>query len=178
VLQLEATAQREPTNARAWFDLGVKQQENERETQALRALRRAVALDPSHLPGWLALATSSTNEGLRQDTLDAVREWIVRNERYTRAVAAHGGPGETFESMVACLIAMVRDAGEEVDADVQIALAVLLNSNEVRARPELASNSRLNTTFRITRRRTTVSRLRWLSAQMYASVSFLGLCVA
>lgn len=130
VLQLEATVQREPTNAKAWFDLGVKQQENERESQALLALRRAVELDPVHLPSWLALATSSTNEGLRQDTIDAAREWVVRNERYSNTVAVHGGPGETFDSLIACLISMARHAGEEVDADVQIALAVLLNANE------------------------------------------------
>ena len=71
-----------PDSAQAWFDLGVKQQENERETLALQALRRAVELDPAHLPAWLALATSSTNESLRQDAVDAVREWIMRNEKY------------------------------------------------------------------------------------------------
>ncbi|KAI0028610.1 hypothetical protein K488DRAFT_89580 [Vararia minispora EC-137] len=130
VLQLEAAVQREPMDAKAWFDLGVKQQENEREMQALQALRRAVELDPGHLPSWLALAISSTNEGLRQHTIDAVRQWILRNGRYTAIVATHGGPGGTFDSLVSCLLAMVRHAGNELDADVQIALAILLNANE------------------------------------------------
>jgi peroxin-5 len=123
--------QHDPQNARAWFELGVKQQENEREAHALQALQRAVELDPTHLPAWLALATSSTNEGLRQGTLEAIREWVVRNEAYASVVAAHGGPGETFDSLTTCLIAMARHKGDEVDADTQIALAVLLNANEV-----------------------------------------------
>ncbi|KZV74433.1 TPR-like protein [Peniophora sp. CONT] len=130
MLQLEAAVQREPTNARAWFDLGVKQQENERESLALSALRRAVGLDPEHLPAWLALATASTNEGLRGETVRAVREWIVCNERYSGVVAAHGGPGETMESVVQCLIAIARAGGADVDADVQVALGVLLNADE------------------------------------------------
>ncbi|VDC06954.1 unnamed protein product [Peniophora sp. CBMAI 1063] len=130
VLQLEASVQCEPTNARAWFDLGIKQQENERESLALSALRRAVELDPGHLPGWLALATASTNEGLRGETVRAVREWIVRNERYSSVVATHGGPGETMESTVQCLIAIARAGGADVDADVQVALGVLLNADE------------------------------------------------
>ncbi|KAI0315953.1 hypothetical protein OF83DRAFT_305121 [Amylostereum chailletii] len=131
VLQLEAAVQRDPTDAHAWFELGVKQQENEREQHALEALRRAVELDPSHLQSWLALAISSTNEGHRQGTFDAIREWITHNERYARPVGAHGGVGETFESMVECLIAMARsEEAQGLDADVQIALAILLNTTE------------------------------------------------
>lgn len=130
MLQLEAAVQREPTNARAWFDLGIKQQENERESLALSALRRAAELDPNHLPSWLALATASTNEGLRGETVRAAREWIVRNERYSDVVAAHGGPGETLESVIQCLIAIARAGGADVDADVQMALGVLLNTDE------------------------------------------------
>ncbi|KAL9711601.1 hypothetical protein Ac2012v2_004672 [Leucoagaricus gongylophorus] len=54
VLELEAAVQRDMTKARAWYELGVRQQENEREHQALQALKRAVELDPTHLPSWLA----------------------------------------------------------------------------------------------------------------------------
>ncbi|KAI0040007.1 TPR-like protein [Auriscalpium vulgare] len=134
VLQLEATVQSEPTNSRAWYELGVKQQENEREKQAIQALRRAIKLDPAHLPSWLALAISQTNEGNRQGTYDALREWIGRNDRYRPAVDAYSaGAGgiDSFEALIGCLIAMARsEAGGEVDADIQIALAVLLNTNE------------------------------------------------
>ena len=142
VLQLEAAVQRDPTNARAWFELGVKQQENEREQQAIQALRRALELEPSHLPSWLALAISSTNEGDRMGTFASVKEWVDRNERFQAAVAAHrasvGGAGagaDTFSGLIDCLIAMARsEANGSVDADIQIALAVLLNTNEVSQR--------------------------------------------
>ncbi|KAH0827396.1 hypothetical protein J3R83DRAFT_4051 [Lanmaoa asiatica] len=82
VLELEAAVQRDPTNATAWFELGVKQQENEREAKAIQALQRAIDLDPSHLPTWLALSVSYTNDSHRMGTYDAIREWVLRNPKY------------------------------------------------------------------------------------------------
>ncbi|TFY80890.1 hypothetical protein EWM64_g3121 [Hericium alpestre] len=138
VLQLEAAVQRDPTDARAWFELGVKQQENERETKAIDALRRALELDPTHLPSWLALAISYTNEGDRVGTQGAVRSWVERNTQYEGAVAAYWASvqkapaDESFEELIGCLIAMARSeaAAGQLDADIQVALAVLLNTNE------------------------------------------------
>ncbi|KAF8270265.1 hypothetical protein EI94DRAFT_1723182 [Lactarius quietus] len=136
VLQMEAAVQREPNNTQAWFELGVKQQENERERQAISALQHALQLDPSHLPSWLALAISCTNEGDRHGTYEAVQNWVKHNERYRDIVSAFEtyGPaddGDEFQQLISCLIAMARGAqGAEVDADVQIALATLLNTNE------------------------------------------------
>ncbi|KAJ7902083.1 hypothetical protein B0H14DRAFT_2669831 [Mycena olivaceomarginata] len=140
VLELEAAVQRNMTDASAWFDLGVKQQANEREKQALQALTRAVELDPNYLAAWLALAVSHTNDGNRAGTYDAVRQWIDHNERYAGAVAQYraGHPeladapiAERFGSLIQCLIEMARsDTSGAVDADIQIALAVLLNTNE------------------------------------------------
>lgn len=128
-------------DASAWFELGVKQQENEREHKALQALRRAIELNPSHLPTWLALAISHTNEGNRVGTYDAIREWVDRNDRYQTAVAQFqaGSPESTeasimerYTHLIQCLISMARsDPSGIVDADIQIALAVLLNTNEV-----------------------------------------------
>ncbi|KAJ7772535.1 hypothetical protein DFH07DRAFT_163633 [Mycena maculata] len=140
VLELEAAVQRNMRDASAWFDLGVKQQANEREKQALQALTRAVELDPSLLPAWLALAISHTNDGNRAATHDAVRNWVDRNERYADAVRpfrvahlerADAPMPEKFGDLIQCLIAMARsDTSGEIDADIQIALAVLLNTNE------------------------------------------------
>ncbi|KAI0743482.1 TPR-like protein [Daedaleopsis nitida] len=140
VLELEAAVQREPTNAARWYDLGVKQQENEREQNAVQALRRAIELDPTYLAAWLALAISHTNEGNRSGAYGAIREWIERNERYSAAVAqfrvlnpeaADARPSEKLNYMMHCLMSIVREnAGGEIDADIQIALAVLLNTNE------------------------------------------------
>jgi peroxin-5 len=145
VLEMEAVVQRDPSNARAWYELGVKQQENEREQQAISALRRSLELDPTHLPSWLALAISYTNEGDRRGTYEAIQNWIKYNEAYRDIVNAYQASDgresngtDQFQRLIGCLIAMARGlsrpglgGGDEVDADVQIALAVLLNTNEV-----------------------------------------------
>ncbi|GLB37597.1 putative tetratricopeptide repeat [Lyophyllum shimeji] len=140
VLQLEAAVQRDMNNAAAWFELGVKQQENERENKALQALRRAAELDPGHLHTWLALAVSNTNEGNRVATYDAITEWVDRNVRYQGAVQqfrAHrplhpdATLSERYQHLIDILIVMARsDTSGVVDAEIQIALAVLLNTNE------------------------------------------------
>ena len=139
---MEAAVQRNRTDALAWYHLGVKQQENEREQKAITALRRALELDPTPLPSWLALAVSHTNEGSRFQTYNAIRQWVDHNERYRSAVMEFYAVNperddltnaERFESLAQCLMAMVRsNMSGEIDADIQIALAVLLNANEVR----------------------------------------------
>ena len=135
---MEAAVQRDPDNTQAWFELGVKQQENERERQAILALQRALQLDPTHRPSWLALAISYTNEGDRHGTYQAIQTWVKQNERYRDVVSAfetrgmESDEGDEFQRLISCLIAMARgNQDAEVDADVQIALATLLNTNEV-----------------------------------------------
>ncbi|KAG6833527.1 hypothetical protein H0H87_005178 [Tephrocybe sp. NHM501043] len=140
ILQLEAAVQRDMSNAMAWFELGVKQQENEREQKAFQALRRSLELDPSHLPTWLASGVSNTNESNRVGTYDAINEWVTRNERYQAAVQqfrTQNPLGEDaslsarYSYLIDTLIAMARsDTSGGVDADTQIALAILLNTNE------------------------------------------------
>ncbi|KAH9485130.1 Peroxisomal targeting signal receptor [Psilocybe cubensis] len=140
VLELEACVLRNMQDASAWYELGVKQQENEREHKALQALRRAVELDPTHLPAWLALGISSTNDNDRQGTYDAINEWVSRNEQYQDAVAQFRAQAsnpqdltlaEKYSQLIQCLITMARsNTSGEIDADIQIALAVLLNTNE------------------------------------------------
>ena len=132
--------QRNINDASAWFGLGVKQQENEREHKALRALQRAVGLDPTHLPAWLALAISHTNDNDRLGTYNAIYEWVSRNAKYESDVqkfrelhpnTPHITLNERYANLIQCLISMVTSgSGGEIDADLQVALAVLLNTNE------------------------------------------------
>ncbi|KAF8919851.1 hypothetical protein CPB85DRAFT_1275653 [Mucidula mucida] len=140
VLELEAVVQRDPSNAKAWYDLGVKQQENEREQKALQALNMAVELDPSHLSSWLALAISHTNDGDRHGTFTAIYDWAKRNGRYIDAIESQldklSSETVTWDQsssrqLIDCLMTMARmGSSDGIDADVQIALAVLFNSNE------------------------------------------------
>ena len=130
-------------NASAWFELGVKQQENEHEYKALQALEHAVELDPSHLPAWLALAISHANDSNRRGTYDAIYNWVSRNTKYQDAFQQYflapnatssvsSPPAERNSQLIQCLITMARsNIGGEIDADIQVALAVLLNTNEV-----------------------------------------------
>lgn len=108
-------------------------------------MRQAVELDPTLLPAWLSLATSHTNEGDRQEAYNALQQWVVNNERYKIITAKYhlmSQPGQGFvsmrekrETLVNCLIDMATRASEVgaqvVDPDVQIALAVLLNTSDV-----------------------------------------------
>ncbi|KZT58888.1 TPR-like protein [Calocera cornea HHB12733] len=138
VLEKEAAVQRDPSNASAWYELGVRQQENEREQKAIQALRRAVELDPEYIDAWLALAVSLVNESDRRAAYDAIESWIERNKRYagtqkpTSSIASNTQTmPQRQELLMQQLIAMARDipAGE-IDADVQVALGVLFNINE------------------------------------------------
>lgn len=128
----------DPTNAEAWYQLGIKQQSNEREDKAIQALRKAVELDPSLLSGWMELSVSHTNEGNRTDAYKAIGEWIERNQGYAEVVArwkqrrAFSSPPSAAE-LTECLLAMATSVpGDDLDPDVQIALGVLLNTTEVR----------------------------------------------
>jgi peroxin-5 len=126
-------------NPMLWYHLGVKQQENERERNAIKALRRAIELDPSCLEAWLALATSYSNEGDRNGAYDAIENWIRNNGRYDAKFmmpemdqSTHAAVSEKHQALLRCLLDLTRAAPNgEVDADIQTALGVLLNTSEV-----------------------------------------------
>jgi peroxin-5 len=136
---MEAAVQREPTNADMWCALGVRQQENEREQKAIQALRRALELQPDHQAARLALAVSYTNESNKAATVEMLHEWVVRHEKFSTTTTKPNNDdslsrSERTTGLINCLLEMARnDASGEIDADVQIALAVLLNINEVRS---------------------------------------------
>ncbi|KAG8747850.1 hypothetical protein FRC10_011296 [Ceratobasidium sp. 414] len=139
VLEHEAIVQRDPSDAQAWFALGVKQQENEREQHAIDALREAVARDPSCMPAYLALAVSFANEGDKVSAHRAIGSWMSARGATVRKVGGLGELGivdgvgtveEIHQEYVHGLLNMARASGEEIDADVQMALGVLLNTAE------------------------------------------------
>lgn len=144
VLELEAAVQRDGNNAAAWYELGVKQQENEREKKAVQALERSVELDPTNLGAWLALSVSYTNDSNRIGVYNAIKEWALRNPKYKHMVqnatlaTANNVSLPNFEALIDCLIGMARSADEVggVDADVQVALAVLLNTTDEYAKAQ------------------------------------------
>ncbi|ORX62994.1 TPR-like protein [Hesseltinella vesiculosa] len=134
ILALEARAQLETNNADAWQQLGLKQQENERDPAAIAALRKAVSLNPALLDGWLALAVSYTNENCRADAYDSLEQWIHNNPAYQHLLASSSKATTDHERHAfvtnVFLEAARSSPGSEMDANVQIGLGVLFNMSE------------------------------------------------
>ncbi|MCO5598712.1 hypothetical protein L7F22_052810 [Adiantum nelumboides] len=147
VLEREAAVQQDPNNASAWLDLGVKQQENEREGLAIAALQRAIQIDPTIREAWLALAVSYTNESDRNAALEAVERWVDATPEYRAIVReyrkqfdesqnpinkASQTQIERHEALIKLLIALARHSSTQnnIDADIQVALGVLFNASE------------------------------------------------
>lgn len=135
VLEHEAAVQEDPRDASRWYSLGLRQQENERETQAIAALRKAVDIDARMRDAWLALAVSYTNENDREEALEALERWISVNDTYRDTVHAYERtrtPATSRHRRLAnVLMAMARSSAQRdsVDADVQVALGVLFNAS-------------------------------------------------
>ncbi|OAV94513.1 hypothetical protein PTTG_03023 [Puccinia triticina 1-1 BBBD Race 1] len=156
VLQKEKEVLSEPESASAWYELGVKQQENEREEMAIQALQHAIHLDPMLSDAILALAISYSNENRRADALAEIERWIGvetgRVAKYRQAAAPRPSDQlpndedragmdepsklrEKHAELTSRLIEIARLGGRvpdkaSVDPDVQIALGVLFNAND------------------------------------------------
>ncbi|KAJ3415636.1 hypothetical protein HDV05_004512 [Chytridiales sp. JEL 0842] len=135
ILALEAAVQKEPQNAQAWKNLGLRQQENENEAAAIAALRASVKADAGVLESWLALAASYTNEGNLEDAYTSLESWLTNNETYRHLMAgvsrAEGVKRHDF--LLRKLMEAARlsaGSGEGLDANVQIALGILLNISQ------------------------------------------------
>ena len=137
VLEQEAAVQADPTDASRWYSLGLRQQENEREKQAIAALRKALDIDPKLKDAWLALAVSYTNENDRDEALEALERWVNINDTYRGVVHAYlrsrDQSSNRHRRLANVLMAMARsgvpDTGEPIDADIQMALGVLFNAS-------------------------------------------------
>ncbi|OCF44518.1 hypothetical protein I317_01590 [Kwoniella heveanensis CBS 569] len=138
VLALEAAVQESPQSHDAWYALGLKQQENEREEAAILALSKVVQLEPDYRPAYLALAVSYTNEGEGEAACTMLEKWIRLGEAQSlgsdlqnlssQQSRTWGRAGR--EELIERLIDVARRSPEEVDADVQVALGVLFNGTE------------------------------------------------
>ncbi|KAI7945630.1 hypothetical protein MJO29_012018 [Puccinia striiformis f. sp. tritici] len=159
VLEKEREVLSDPESATAWYELGVKQQENEREELAIQALLQAIKIDPQLSDAILALAISYSNENRKTDAFNQIENWInveiskvdkyreaqrisstqtaddqhqiVDEEESTTTIKLKIKHGELTNK----LIDLARLGGRKkdkasVDPDVQIALGVLFNSND------------------------------------------------
>ncbi|KAL4445746.1 hypothetical protein ABPG77_008945 [Micractinium sp. CCAP 211/92] len=128
VLALEAECQRSPGNAEAWRLLGTVQAENDDDQQAIAAMNRALAADPSSLDVLLSLGVSHTNELEQGEALGYLRQWVLRHPKHAAAAAAVQDPGDS--SQMAAYVAALFEAAARAspqDAELHSALGVVYN---------------------------------------------------
>ncbi|KAI9266401.1 hypothetical protein EDC94DRAFT_634124 [Helicostylum pulchrum] len=137
ILALEAKTQLEPNDAKTWEQLGLKQQENERDKVAITALEKAVSIDPSCLDAWLALSVSYRNEHCRMDAYNCLEQWIANNHKYKHIPKEselgrdYTDPIKRHDYIAHIFLEAARTCpGEEMDADVQVGLGILFNMSE------------------------------------------------
>ncbi|KAK9368480.1 hypothetical protein V1509DRAFT_658511 [Lipomyces kononenkoae] len=138
-LAFEAAVQKNPEHIEAWALLGAVQAQNEKEDPAIRALERAVQLDPSNQSALMNLAVSYINEGYENAAYATLERWIAT--KYPDIVAqARGQPPQLADvdrfrlhervTELFLRAAQLSPEGMTMDADVQVGLGVLFYGNE------------------------------------------------
>lgn len=89
VLCFEAAAQQDENNVEAWLLLGKTQAENEQDSLAISALNRCLSLDPSNCVALMTLAASYVNESFHKQACLTLKEWLLKNEKYTHLFASN-----------------------------------------------------------------------------------------
>ncbi|KAJ1656290.1 hypothetical protein IWQ61_004115 [Dispira simplex] len=142
IMALEARVQHDPQDAQAWYKLGVRQQENEQDIQAIASLRKALEVDPLLYNAWIDLAVSYTNENCRPNAYEALESWISHHPKYKNLRSSTTASRETnvvtdpqqlhrrVEDLFLQAARLNTEVDHAVDADVQIALGVLFHSTE------------------------------------------------
>lgn len=143
VLCFEVAVKQDPNNADAWELLGTSQAENEKDPNAIAALKRSLELNPINKNVLMALAISYTNESYQNQALKMLNQWMRINPKYSNLVP--GGPNEEGANVEEIASSRIRGmeleltqelflravqqnaASGEFDVDVQEALGVLFN---------------------------------------------------
>lgn len=119
----------QPYNAKYWYQLGISQQENESELQAIPALLKAVELDDKFEDAWLALSISYTNESDKPQAINSINKWLIAKQK---ADLQGDYANKNSNQLTEILCEMVRQNINENDIqpDLQVALGVLFSLNE------------------------------------------------
>lgn len=143
VMCFEAAVKQSPNNAEYWEYLGMSQAENEKDPNAIAALKKSLELQPNNQKVLMALAVSFTNESLQNQALKMLMLWLRNHPEHgslappleanisdTAAIGGHNsslikGP-ELIEVQNIFLKAVQRTA-PKIDGDLQEALGVLFN---------------------------------------------------
>lgn len=139
-LAFEAAVQQKPDHVDAWVYLGSAQAQNEKETAAIRALERAMALDPNNLTALMGLAVSYTNEGYDSTAYRTLERWLsvkypaILDPKDVHPPAEMGFTDrqQLHDKVTELFIraAQLSPDGEHMDPDVQVGLGVLFYGAE------------------------------------------------
>lgn len=139
VMCFEAAAQQQPENAEVWEYLGISQAENEKDPNAIAALKKSLQLKPNNRRVLMALSISYTNESLQNQALQMLINWLQCTDKYSQIVPENF-KNVTDETVASSLInsielkdvqgmflKAVQQSPEVVDPEIQEALGVLFN---------------------------------------------------
>lgn len=138
VLCFEAAVKQDLSNAEIWQLLGISQAENEKDPNAIAALKRSLDLNPANADVMMALAVSFTNESLQSQALQMLIKWLNVNAKYQHlispnlletdgAMASSLIRGPELKEVQELFLKAVQQSPEAIDADIQNALGVLYN---------------------------------------------------
>ncbi|KAK3330458.1 hypothetical protein B0H66DRAFT_509554 [Apodospora peruviana] len=139
-LAFEAAVQKNPDHVEAWVYLGSAQAQNEKEEAAIRALERAMKLDPNNLTALMGLAVSYTNEGYDSTAYRTLERWL--SVKYPQVIAPQDlssaaelgftDRAQLHERVTNLFLDAARLApdGDHMDPDVQVGLGVLFYGDE------------------------------------------------
>lgn len=142
VLCFEVAVKQEPENFEAWQLLGTSQAENEKDPNAIAALKKSLELQPNNQKVLMALAISYTNESYQNQALKMLNQWMKINPKYASLVGNDSDPAAGIEEIASSRIrgmeleltqelflqaVQQNAAAGEFDVDVQEALGVLFN---------------------------------------------------
>lgn len=139
VLCFESAVRQDMENAEIWELLGTSQAENEKDPNAIAALKKSLELKPNNRNVFMALAISYTNESLQNQALHMLIDWLRCNEKYQQIVPQnfHHNADEAIASSLIqepdlkavqdLYLKAVQQTPEAIDWEIQEALGVLFN---------------------------------------------------
>ena len=139
-LAFEAAVQHDQNHTQAWVYLGTAQAQNEKEMPAIRALERALALEPDNLDALMGLAVSYTNESYDSLAYRTLERWLsvkYPNIHPPDQVSDAADVGFTDRAILHERVtdlfiraARLSPSGDSMDPDVQVGLGVLFYGAE------------------------------------------------
>lgn len=139
VMCFEAAAQQQPENAEVWEYLGISQAENEKDPNAIAAMKKSLELKPNNRRVLMALSISYTNESLQNQALQMLINWLQCTEQYSHIVPENFNNASTeavptslinsieLKDVQNIFLKAVQQSPQVIDPEIQGALGVLFN---------------------------------------------------